>query len=584
MADFIYVNPEYQDYLASRGMLNLQTLLDWSEGECVGEHGPREIRRIALPGCDKGKTFYLRKDSKVPLAEILWDLGRLTRPASRCFKVMRGAFWLAEAGINTLSLVCLIERRLLDVPTKAAAVVTGVTGKDLYNQLLAFGRPLARATNPPHRRDLLYELGAFIAQFHQGKLSWPDFVAKHVYVEYVGRQSPDRTRWRFALIDVENLARKFSWAERIRQLDQLLFSLRGLLTATDVLRIMIGYVGLPRVKSRCLRRRMLERFFPDGFKWIARAREECKLLRHYPTDQLLPEERLYERINGMTVHMGLRELLENLELTDPERLFQFSEGSALHKPRLAGRFRYRFEAKDKDNRSVWLYIKRTRHPSLIGQLGRILSGTIRHSSCWHERKIIKQLGALRIPAPMVVAYGEKMFLGYERASFLITLGIVGQSLERYVPKHLSRSAGPQELRKRRAWIARLAELISRFHNAGYCHRDLYLSHVFISFKSDGEPIFYLIDLARCFRMYLRKTRWIVKDLAGLDYSAGTFVTRTDRLRFLLSYLAKEKLDAASKGLIRKIAAKSAKIAAHDRRHPRVTVERPYENSSGNRTT
>jgi hypothetical protein len=120
----------------------------------------------------------------------------------------------------------------------------------------------------------------------------------------------------------------------------------------------------------------------------------------------------------------------------------------------------------------------------------------------------------------------------------------------------------------------VAELIRRFHHAGFCHRDLYLAHIFISFKKNGDPIFYLIDLARVFKMGWRKERWIVKDLGALNYSApGKIISRTDRLRFLKIYLGTRKLSQAQKRLVKKILDKTQRITRHDRKNPKVTGER-----------
>lgn len=583
MADFIYINPQYADELRRERLLNLKRLLAWIDGECVGEHGPREVRRISLPSRPADQVYYLRKDHRIGGHDILGDLKQRVSPRSRCFKTYRAMTWLDEAGIDTMKLVCLIERRHVGLPTKAAAIVTGVPGRNVYDVLRFHGRPGERAGNPRKRTRLLIELGQLFARLHLAKLAWPDAVAKHVYVEPARNDTPKVRHWHFALIDVENMHRRFSAAERTRQINQLLVSLRGLLTATDVLRILTGYIGIKHVRARTVRRRMLEKFFPDGFVWIRRARQECAALRHFPNDRPLPEEDWFIRTNGVTVNMRFREHLEHLGLTG-DAMLRFTGGSELYKPGLGGRYRYRFEIRDRDKTPLWLYLKRTRHPALKEQVSRILSGSVRHSSCWHERVMIKQLALKRIPVPVVVAYGEKMLLGYERASVLITQGIVGQPLERFVPKYFARNAYGEELARRRRWIRLLAEMIRRFHLAGYCHRDLYLSHIIIGIKRDDRPVFHLIDLARCFKMRRRKQRWIVKDLAALNYSAGPCITRTDRLRFVRTYLAVDHVNHYGKRLIARIVAKSDKIARHDLKHKRITVERPNENRPDPRTT
>ena len=80
-------------------------------------------------------------------------------------------------------------------------------------------------------------------------------------------------------------------------------------------------------------------------------------------------------------------------------------------------------------------------------------------------------------------------------------------------------------------------MIGRFHALGYVHRDLYLSHVFFDATAPPPHRLRLIDLQRVLRPVWRKRRWIVKDLAALNYSTPTtMASRTDRLRWLRSYL------------------------------------------------
>ncbi len=68
-----------------------------------------------------------------------------------------------------------------------------------------------------------------------------------------------------------------------------------------------------------------------------------------------------------------------------------------------------------------------------------------------------------------------------------------------------------------------------------------------------------------FRPRWRRTRWIVKDLAALNFSApARFVSLTDRVRFLRAYLSCEKLDARGKALARRVGAKTRRMAHHNR--------------------
>jgi hypothetical protein len=59
-------------------------------------------------------------------------------------------------------------------------------------------------------------------------------------------------------------------------------------------------------------------------------------------------------------------------------------------------------------------------------------------------------------------------------------------------------------------------------------------------------------------------RWLVKDLAALNYSTPEkLISLKDRIRFLKQYLNKEKLDCESRSFIEKVQRKTAKMKRHN---------------------
>jgi hypothetical protein len=103
--------------------------------------------------------------------------------------------------------------------------------------------------------------------------------------------------------------------------------------------------------------------------------------------------------------------------------------------------------------------------------------------------------------------------------------------------------------------------VAAFHQTGLRHRDLYLCHIFIHFDdAQAPPRLCLIDLARTFRPWLRRTRWLVKDLSQLDASAREIdATRADRLRFLLTYLGLQRCSPRVRWLVARVVAKADRI-------------------------
>jgi heptose I phosphotransferase len=142
------------------------------------------------------------------------------------------------------------------------------------------------------------------------------------------------------------------------------------------------------------------------------------------------------------------------------------------------------------------------------------------------------------------------------ASFLITA-----ALEDCDKLSTQRLADDPSCRKRLGPV--VADVARRMHAAGLHHQDFYLGHLLRPRNAAG-PI-YVIDLGRV-QPHVSWTarRWIVKDLAQLNYSAAA-ATRAERLRFLRDYLGRP-LTERDRGLITSIARKTARIARHSRKN------------------
>lgn len=202
-----------------------------------------------------------------------------------------------------------------------------------------------------------------------------------------------------------------------------------------------------------------------------------------------------------------------------------------------------------------LFVKRYESPPLPQQLKRILSGAVRRSTARMEWERVRALAAAGIDAVQPVALAERMIGPWERASAVVLAGVPGESLEarvRRVPGRIDREL-----------LLGLARYAARFHRAGFIHRDLYLSHVYVEPFGAGWR-FRLIDLARLFRPRWRHGRWIVKELAALDYSTPPHAaSAADRLRFLKEYLGVRRLGQSERQLVRRILAKGRRILRHD---------------------
>ena len=263
--------------------------------------------------------------------------------------------------------------------------------------------------------------------------------------------------------------------------------------------------------------------------------------------------------NGLTIEPAFQTLLSANGLTCLDALFSVRGVRTFHKPGLPRwRERIRLELPDSDGRLRAFYLKRYTSPPVGGQLQRILAGRPMHGTAWVEWDRMCTLAAHGVRVPQPVAFGEDRLGPWERRSAVVMAELPGESLERWVIRNPRRV--PRE------WRDTLARFVARFHGNGFVHRDLYLSHVFIENTGGDAPAFGLIDLQRVFQPRWCLTRWIIKDLAALNFSTPRSVaTLTDRLRWLHVYLGVPKLRGPDRVLVRRIAARTRRMERHERK-------------------
>ena len=174
-----------------------------------------------------------------------------------------------------------------------------------------------------------------------------------------------------------------------------------------------------------------------------------------------------------------------------------------------------------------------------------------------EWEAIRHFHEVGIPTMTPVACGRR-----GRESLLVTLAIEGcEKLSDWM-KRTPRPITPQQVADARRIIGEVAEITRKMHSAGLHHQDLYAGHILL--PHDASRGIHILDLGRVRRCQRLGMIWIVKDLSQLHYSTPWF-TAADRLRFLKTYLGRP-LQAADRGLIRRILRKAKSIRKHSRKH------------------
>jgi 3-deoxy-D-manno-octulosonic acid kinase len=123
-------------------------------------------------------------------------------------------------------------------------------------------------------------------------------------------------------------------------------------------------------------------------------------------------------------------------------------------------------------------------------------------------------------------------------------------LIQYVTR-LRKAQGLKQLSKKRELIRQAGSLVRKMHEVGIYHSDLHLKNFIVQVKKETLGSLHVIDFDRATIIHpLKSDKWF-GNLLRLDRSVekwaakGLWITRTDRLRFLKSYLGGEEKRKAS---------------------------------------
>jgi heptose I phosphotransferase len=177
------------------------------------------------------------------------------------------------------------------------------------------------------------------------------------------------------------------------------------------------------------------------------------------------------------------------------------------------------------------FIKRHRGATWREIFKNLLSLRLPVVSARNEYRAIRKLHELGLRAPVVAGYGRRGLLPGSLESFLVTEDVGPHAtLEDYCRPWNKQAPAFAE---KRALIEELADISYTLHGGGVCHRDYYLCH-FLRTAPDAPLT--VMDLHRALVKPQLGERWIVKDLAGLWFSAmDTGLTRRDLYRFMRCY-------------------------------------------------
>jgi KDO2-lipid IV(A) lauroyltransferase len=254
----------------------------------------------------------------------------------------------------------------------------------------------------------------------------------------------------------------------------------------------------------------------------------------------------------VVVSRPLLPLLQQNNMDSFDTIFRCDAGELIRA--VPGRSTRRIELAGTGNRSVPVYLKcydHTKHAAFRRFLRRLGWARPADEASYEWRKIYRlRYHGFNTPDP--IAVGREKRNGRVARSFVMTAEIAGGvGADDYL--------SGLDAARRRQLVATLAELTRRFHESGFVHKDYFLGHIFVV-PRDGKPEPVLLDLQRVIGPGRFRSRWLIKDLAALAYSALKLgVPRTDLMRFYRQYAQKQRLDETDKRRIRKILARTQRL-------------------------
>ncbi len=174
---------------------------------------------------------------------------------------------------------------------------------------------------------------------------------------------------------------------------------------------------------------------------------------------------------------------------------------------------------------------------LVPNLRAILRQWVRRGKGRNEGKRSVQLAELGLPTIRPIALGEQRKRNCLFENYLVTPEIVDSiPLDEFAMNQLPDWPEPRRSHVRQKIAVALGIMTARLHDAGFLHEDFHPGNILVRFPSEDEPELVMIDLDAL--RTRKKIPWkaACQNLALLDHFFFLRSSRTDRFRFLKTYL------------------------------------------------
>jgi tRNA A-37 threonylcarbamoyl transferase component Bud32 len=531
------VVPEYRDVLLGPEGLRLAEWLKAGQAHIV-KHGPhRTVYRVILPEVDCYVKHCRVHDRRAWLRECV-------RPAKargeyeRCLAV-------AARGVSTVTPLAVGEAPGPH-PDDSFLITRSLDAVPL-GTFLEQTLPTLEKQRTRLRQRLAVALGRFLAQMHAAGITHHDLHANNILLALGADDAPQ-----MFLIDLHAVRLGPPLGPRARRDNLVLLNRWFVMRASrsDRLRFWRAYSVLGSLDAA---RDLEERTWQSNLRfWKARDR------------RCLENNRYYRRVrSGTVVGHAVTDLdratLDTLA-ADPDEPFRRS--FLLKDSRSSTVAEFDLPIDGTPRRVIW---KRFRVTSATDPLTALLRPTPALRSWIHGHGLRER--CLPTPRPLLVLHRRRH--GLMQEGYLLTEKIHNaEELSRYLAGLGSLSEGERRPRLR-ALLEQVARLVRQLHRCQLAHRDLKAANILVQRRED--PTLYLIDLVGVARCTVLSRRQRVRNLARLhaSFHDHPLLTRTDKLRFLRTYLAwglhgKQGWKAWWRAITEATAAKVAKNARNGR--------------------
>jgi heptose I phosphotransferase len=394
---FVEFSDAYRSLLREEGLTEPAHVLGL-EGMVVSGHSGRDVSRLILGSGPNAVTVYLKREWRVP-----WTV--------RLESFFTG-FGLASRSLREARTLQALQRELLPAPEWMAVGEDGRGAAFLMLRevpgAIELREYLRKETDSSRRRRTARRLGRELARLHEAGFAHPDLYAKHVLVDARGERVwflDWQRSWR---------GRRPGWSARRRDLAALHVTLADEL-ATPRERLTCLHAYLPRRPQTAPKRRPRPGFLRALLAAVDTAADRLRRHRHIAEKRqtTLPHQRQEWRcIEGqaLCVTPGAGEAwLER----GPDGWLSLDRQPASP----AGGFSRRWLAAPDGERA--LLVRRNGRLSLA-EVGGWLLGRSPTSPEQRQATLLFRLQRHAVPAPCVLAMGQRQRLPWQRDSFLLT--------------------------------------------------------------------------------------------------------------------------------------------------------------------